>query len=323
MLKSVLEKLKQEKESNQLKIKKIYNASKSLDKLIGSQITDKSRKGVGFVSYNIVPPPYKGLFLPPKFDFSNSGLEEFQQHEFEGYGPKPSKSVSKDISNEVREYLMPHCLRQGSTKRSQGYVDMVLNAHGTGNMSYLSDFKEFDGGYVTFRGGAKGGKITSKRTLKTGDVKGRWDFYYPRQLVLLAWLNAIGRKVSAARQKFNAIRPSGSIRCQEAMRDIIAQTKSKRVKGESQEVGKEEKVKNSITQEKIIHDYELATKLQAEEQGEISIEERSKLFMELMNERNKHFARLRAKDHRRKPLTKAQKRNQMSNYLKNMTGYTL
>ncbi|GKA83779.1 hypothetical protein Tco_0805374 [Tanacetum coccineum] len=70
-------------------------------------------------------------------------------------------------------------------------------------------------------------------------------------------------------------------------------------------------------------DYELATKLQAEEQGEISIEERSKLFMELMNERNKHFARLRAEDHRRKPLTKAQKRNQMSNYLKNMTGYTL
>ncbi|GJZ98612.1 putative ribonuclease H-like domain-containing protein, partial [Tanacetum coccineum] len=30
----------------------------------------------------------------------------------------------------------------------------------TWNMSYLSDFKEFDGGYVTFGGGAKGGKIT-------------------------------------------------------------------------------------------------------------------------------------------------------------------
>ncbi|GKG45010.1 hypothetical protein Tco_0495088, partial [Tanacetum coccineum] len=34
---------------------------------------------------------------------SNSGLEEFQQPEFEGYGPKTSKSVSKDIYNEVRE----------------------------------------------------------------------------------------------------------------------------------------------------------------------------------------------------------------------------
>ncbi|GJX08900.1 hypothetical protein Tco_0198759 [Tanacetum coccineum] len=41
-------------------------------------------------------------------------------------------------------------------------------------------------------------------------------------------------------------------------------------------------------------DYELATNLQAEEQGEISIEERSKLFVELMNERKKHFARFRA-----------------------------
>ncbi|GKF27531.1 putative ribonuclease H-like domain-containing protein [Tanacetum coccineum] len=37
----------------------------------------------------------------------------------------------------------------------------------TGNMSYLSDFKEFYGGYVTFGGGAKGGRITSKGTLKT------------------------------------------------------------------------------------------------------------------------------------------------------------
>ncbi|GJY85168.1 hypothetical protein Tco_0499194 [Tanacetum coccineum] len=52
-------------------------------------------------------------------------------------------------------------------------------------------------------------------------------------------------------------------------------------------------------------DYELATKLQASEQGKISIEERSKLFMELMNERKKHFAKLRAEEQRRKPLTKA------------------
>ncbi|GJS52373.1 hypothetical protein Tco_0625735 [Tanacetum coccineum] len=43
------------------------------------------------------------LFSPPKLDLSNSGLEEFQQPEFEGYGPKTSKSVSEDISNEARE----------------------------------------------------------------------------------------------------------------------------------------------------------------------------------------------------------------------------
>ncbi|GJU03611.1 hypothetical protein Tco_1113949 [Tanacetum coccineum] len=68
-------------------------------------------------------------------------------------------------------------------------------------------------------------------------------------------------------------------------------------------------------------DYELAAKLQAEEQGEIYIEERSKLFVELMNERKKHFGRLRAEEQRRKSPTKTQKRNLMSTYLKNMAGY--
>ncbi|GJX59617.1 hypothetical protein Tco_0291007 [Tanacetum coccineum] len=65
-------------------------------------------------------------------------------------------------------------------------------------------------------------------------------------------------------------------------------------------------------------DFELAQRLQTEEQGEITIEERSRLFVELMNKRKKHFAMLRAEEKRRKPPTKAQKRNQMSTYLKNM-----
>ncbi|GJS96950.1 hypothetical protein Tco_0803918 [Tanacetum coccineum] len=68
-----------------------------------SEITDNSRKGVGFVSYNAVPPPLTGLFSPLNLDLSNFGLEEFQQPEFEGYGPKTSKSVSEGISNEVRK----------------------------------------------------------------------------------------------------------------------------------------------------------------------------------------------------------------------------
>ncbi|GJU17109.1 ribonuclease H-like domain-containing protein [Tanacetum coccineum] len=104
-LKSELEKLKQEKESNQLKIENFDNASKSLDKLIGSQIPDKSRKGLGFVSYNVVPPPHTGLFAPPTLDLSNFGFKEFQQPKFEGYGPKISKSVSENVSNEVRKTL--------------------------------------------------------------------------------------------------------------------------------------------------------------------------------------------------------------------------
>ncbi|GKF96252.1 hypothetical protein Tco_0288987 [Tanacetum coccineum] len=38
--------------------------------------------------------------------------------------------------------------------------------------------------------------------------------------------------------------------------------------------------------------------------GEITIEERSRLFVELTNRRKKHFAQLRAEEIRRKPPTK-------------------
>ncbi|GJU37211.1 hypothetical protein Tco_1185565 [Tanacetum coccineum] len=68
-------------------------------------------------------------------------------------------------------------------------------------------------------------------------------------------------------------------------------------------------------------DFELAQRLQTEEQGEITIVERSRLFVELTNKRKKHFAMLRAEEKRRKPPTKAQKRNLMSTYLKNIGGY--
>ncbi|GKG24558.1 hypothetical protein Tco_0395186, partial [Tanacetum coccineum] len=81
-----------------------------------SQILDKSRKGLRFVSHNAVPPPPTGLFSPPNLDLSYSGLEEFQQLEFEGYGTKPSKSVSGDNSNEVKESLDAPMVEKLETK---------------------------------------------------------------------------------------------------------------------------------------------------------------------------------------------------------------
>ncbi|GKA61607.1 hypothetical protein Tco_0761126, partial [Tanacetum coccineum] len=75
------------------------------------------------------------------------------------------------------------------------------------------------------------------------------------------------------------------------------------------------------TQAMMEADYELAQRLQAEEHGELTIEEKSKLFVELMDKRKKHFAKLKAEEIRRKPPTKAQKRNQMCTYLKNIANY--
>ncbi|GJZ29857.1 ribonuclease H-like domain-containing protein [Tanacetum coccineum] len=315
MLKSELEKLKQEKESNQLKIENFDNASKSLDKLIGSQIPDKSKKGVGFVSYNAVPPPPTGLFSPPNLDLSYSGLEEFQSpslmdyglshkvlylgkskkldyrksatarkltlvltgtglrplntvrpvttahHKTTVYSARPMSRFSKSAQSTIKRpyqtrttvtnknfsqkvnttkgkfytarqkavntampnsavvnivranqvnavkasacwFWRPTKLNSSSItlkrhnyvdasrqypsrghpqKENQGYVDSGYSRHMTGNMSYLSDFKEFDGGYVTFRGGAKGGKITGKGTLKIGKLDFE-DVYFVKEL---------------------------------------------------------------------------------------------------------------------------------------------
>ncbi|GJQ96331.1 hypothetical protein Tco_0007470 [Tanacetum coccineum] len=68
-------------------------------------------------------------------------------------------------------------------------------------------------------------------------------------------------------------------------------------------------------------DFQLAQQMQIKEQEQLSIEEKSKLFVELLEKRKKHFAALRAQEKRSKPPTKAQKRNTMSTYLKNMAGY--
>ncbi|GKD54471.1 hypothetical protein Tco_1287858, partial [Tanacetum coccineum] len=55
-------------------VDKFENASKSLNKIIESQIVDNCKKGLG---YNAVPPPLTRNFMPPKCDLSFTGLEEF------------------------------------------------------------------------------------------------------------------------------------------------------------------------------------------------------------------------------------------------------
>ncbi|GJW39845.1 putative ribonuclease H-like domain-containing protein [Tanacetum coccineum] len=143
----------------------------------------------------------EGYFHPQNLDLSNSGLEEFQQPEFKSYRHKTSKNVSEDTYNEVRESpdalmvekLVSHDKLEKKTffptvakiefvrlnkqdqknqfvTKDQGYVDSGCQGLRAGNIPiFLSDFKEFDGRYVTFRRGAKGGKITSKGTLILGD----------------------------------------------------------------------------------------------------------------------------------------------------------
>nr|GEX18470.1 uncharacterized mitochondrial protein AtMg00810-like [Tanacetum cinerariifolium] len=111
-------------------------------------------------------------------------LKRVQQLEFEGYGPKSSKSVSEDISNDGKEspdsLLIKELVSDDKLEKKTVFPTVIkiefvrpkqqekpvrkpvkyTEIHMTGNKSYLCEYEEIDGGYVTFGGDPKGGKIT-------------------------------------------------------------------------------------------------------------------------------------------------------------------
>ncbi|GJR04046.1 putative ribonuclease H-like domain-containing protein [Tanacetum coccineum] len=305
LLKTELEKVKEEKEGFEFKIAKFEKSSKDLDQLLASQITDKSKKGFG---YNVVPSPHPLILnSPTPLDVSYSGLEEFKQPEVNEYGPrdssvKPTTSCDKESDNSkentddslkqqqktdsssvkeeepkkarenndapiiedwvsddeddvepipkvekktviptatkkefvkpekhvrrlvscpnVNKHMVPRAVlmktdlkivntarpvntvRSVNTGRSfstaspqhvgfgnpsnsqlndKGFVDSGCSRHMSGNIAHLSDFKDFDGGYVTFGGGANRGRITGKCTIKT-DKLDFDDVYFVKEL---------------------------------------------------------------------------------------------------------------------------------------------
>ncbi|GJX71667.1 hypothetical protein Tco_0308838 [Tanacetum coccineum] len=110
-------------------------------------------------------------------------------------------------------------------------------------------------------------------------------------------------------------------------RNIQAQLDAKIIEEERLERQKQEEANIALieswenTHAMIEADRLLAERLQTREREELTDEEKGKLFMELMEKRRKHFAALRAQEKRNRPPTKAQKRSQMSTYLKHMGGY--
>ncbi|GJT14580.1 retrovirus-related pol polyprotein from transposon TNT 1-94, partial [Tanacetum coccineum] len=113
------------------------------------------KKGLGYENYNAVPPPYIGNFMPPTPDLSFTCLDEFVN--------KPVVENCKAMSSEEEP--------KGNLQmdlHDQGVIDSGCSRHMTGNMSYLTDYKEIDGGYVSFGGNPKGGTITRKGTQFNG-----------------------------------------------------------------------------------------------------------------------------------------------------------
>ncbi|GJW83818.1 putative ribonuclease H-like domain-containing protein, partial [Tanacetum coccineum] len=129
VLKSEFEKVKQEKEGIEFKIKKFDKASKDLDKLLESQITDKSKKGLG---YSVVPPPHPLIYnRPKKLDLSYSGLDEFKEPEFKGYGSEVSKKESNVVcdkkSDDSKENSDNSLVKEQVSKDTSSFVESSLN----------------------------------------------------------------------------------------------------------------------------------------------------------------------------------------------------
>nr|GEW58536.1 putative ribonuclease H-like domain-containing protein [Tanacetum cinerariifolium] len=68
-------------------------------------------------------------------------------------------------------------------------------------------------------------------------------------------------------------------------------------------------------------DYELAQRLQAEEQDELTDVKKARLFVEFLKKRRKFFVAKRTEEKRNRPSTKAQQRSLMYTYLKNIDGW--
>ncbi|GKB03350.1 putative ribonuclease H-like domain-containing protein [Tanacetum coccineum] len=121
--KNEFEKVKQEKDGIEFKIEKFDKASKDLDQLLGSQITEKSKKGLGYgpLIYN----------RPKKLDLPYSGLDEFKEPEFKGYGPENSEQESNVVcdkkSDDSKENSDESLIEEQVSQDTSSFVESSLN----------------------------------------------------------------------------------------------------------------------------------------------------------------------------------------------------
>nr|GEV06192.1 ribonuclease H-like domain-containing protein [Tanacetum cinerariifolium] len=93
------------------------------------------------------------------------------------------RSPSPKASNfppKVTAVKVPQGNPQNALK-DKGVIDSGCSRHMTGNMSYMPNFKELNGGYVAFGGNPKGGKISGKGKIRTRKLDFD-DVYFVKEL---------------------------------------------------------------------------------------------------------------------------------------------
>nr|GEU67054.1 putative reverse transcriptase domain-containing protein [Tanacetum cinerariifolium] len=116
-----------------------------------------SEKGL---RYNAVPPLHPCLFMPHKLDLSYIGSEEFtSEPAVETLNLKTSKYVPKVVKNDNGALIIKDWKSDDEDE----------------------NYEEINGGCVAFGGNPKGGKITGKCTMKTGELDFK-NVYFVKEL---------------------------------------------------------------------------------------------------------------------------------------------
>nr|GEZ04288.1 ribonuclease H-like domain-containing protein [Tanacetum cinerariifolium] len=122
-----------------------------LEEMELSQMMDKCKIKLG---YNVVLPLYTGNFMPPKPNLVYHSLDDFV-----------------DVNDSVSEFVVekptvesnePKTGNPQQDLKDKGVIDNGCSRHITGNKSYITDYEEIDGGFVTFRDNSKAKKLLGK-----------------------------------------------------------------------------------------------------------------------------------------------------------------
>nr|GEX63933.1 xylulose kinase-1 [Tanacetum cinerariifolium] len=128
--------------------------------------------------YHAVPPPITGNFMPPKPDLVfhtahiavetahlafNVHLSPIKSAQDICHITRPMAPIIEDWVSDTEDEFKPNNPQNGNPQyalKDKGVIDSGCLWNMIGNMSYLSDFQELNGGYVSFGGNPKGGKIS-------------------------------------------------------------------------------------------------------------------------------------------------------------------
>nr|GEW53788.1 hypothetical protein [Tanacetum cinerariifolium] len=106
-LRKKLEKAGKERDEMKITLEKFKNSSKTLNKMLDSQVNDKSKIGIG---YHAVPPPYTENFMPFKPDLILAYMDEYvvsesitSMHAVATNEAKTSESKPKSVCKPIIE----------------------------------------------------------------------------------------------------------------------------------------------------------------------------------------------------------------------------